>query len=567
MKKILYVVCCAAAVFQFLSFLSCNAKNETPSAELIKAIDLKRGDVIFCGPPSSEFGSAQFEISCKGDIQKDFDLAISILHSFEYDEAEKVFAKIIDKEPSCAMAYWGVAMSNYHPLWAPPNKEELEKGAKAIAIAKSLEQKTARENDYINAMSAFYTDWEKQDHRSRSLLYKNAMEKIYTDYPGDKEAAAFYALALDATADPADKTFANQKKAYKILTALHPGQPDHPGIVHYIIHSYDYPELAIEALPAARKYAAIAPASAHAQHMPSHIFTRLGLWDECIKSNLEAAASARCYAEGTGIKAHWDEELHMIDYLAYAYLQKGENELAKKQWDYLKTINKVNPYNFKVAYSFAAVPSRYVLENKLWKEAATLTTHIGKEQWEKFPWQEAIIHFTRSLGAAHIGDIASAKKEQTIMMTLHDSLISQKDQYRAKQVMIQVNAAGAWILLKEGKKDEALKMMTLAADMEDETEKHPVSPGEVLPARELLADMWMELKEPAKALQAYEATLKKRPNRFNALYGAALAARQLDKKDKTAGYYKQLVTVSNSTTTGRTELNEAKLFLKAQGSL
>lgn len=542
-------------------FFSCNSVNNAPSPELIKSIDLKRGNVISCGVPSSDFGSVKFEISCT-EVQKDFDLGIAILHSFEYDEAEKVFAKIIDEEPGCAMAYWGVAMSNYHPLWAPPNKEELEKGAKAIAIAASLPQKTAREKDYINAMNAFYTNWEKLDHRTRSLQYKNAMEKIYTAYPGDKEAAVLYALALDATADPADKTFANQKKAYNILTSLHPRQPDHPGIVHYIIHSYDYPGLAAEALPAARQYAAIAPASAHAQHMPSHIFTRLGLWDECIRSNLQAAESARCYAQGTGINAHWDEELHMIDYLAYAYLQKGENEQAKKQWDYLKTIQEVKPYNFKVAYSFASVPARYVLENKLWKEAAGLSSHISEERWKDFPWQKAILHFTRSLGAVHTGDLAAAKKELAVMNILHDTLLGQKDTYKANQVMIQMKIAEAWILFKEGKKDDALKMMTAAADMEDKTEKHPVTPGEILPARELLADMWMELNNPAAALKNYEATLIKRPNRFNTLYRAAHTARELKNDNKAREYYQQLLAISGSAATRKVEVEEARSFLK-----
>lgn len=556
MRKLFYLLYC---VIIFLS-ISCNSKKDTPSAESIKAIDLKRGDVIFCGAPSGEFGSVKFEISCAA-AQKDFDMGIAILHSFEYDEAEKIFAKIIDAEPGCAMAYWGVAMCNYHPLWAPPNKTELEKGAKAIAIAVSLHQKTAREKEYINAMSTFYTNWEKTDHRSRSLQYKNAMEKIYAAYPEDKEAAVFYALALDAIADPADKTFANQKKAYSILTALHPGQPDHPGVVHYIIHSYDYPELAMEALPAARKYAAIAPASAHAQHMPSHIFTRLGLWDESIKSNLQAAESARCYAQGTGIKAHWDEELHMIDYLAYAYLQKGENSTAKKQWDYLKTINEVKPYNFKVSYSFAAVPARYVLENKLWAEAASLTTHISDERWTAFPWQKAILHFTRSLGAAHTGDVVAAKKEWASMKALHDTLIHQKDPYRAKQVMIQMKMAEAWMMFGKGDKTAAIKMMETAASMEDETEKHPVSPGEVLPARELLADMWMEMNNPAAALKAYEATLKKRPNRFNTLYGAGLAAELTGNKTAAGKYYQQLLASAGNG--DRVELEKAKTFLSS----
>ncbi|MBC7936513.1 MAG: hypothetical protein H7Y86_14280 [Rhizobacter sp.] len=548
-------------LFVITLLFSCNSKSNLPSSELINEIDLKRGDVILCGAPSGELGSVNFEISNTA-VQKDFDLAISILHSFEYDEAEKVFAKIIDKEPACAMAYWGVAMSNYHPLWESPNKEELQKGAKAIALAQSIQQITAREKDYINAMSAFYTDWEKVNHRSRSLQYNNAMEKLFAAYPADKEAAVFYALSLNATADPADKSFANQKKAYKILTALYPGQPDHPGIIHYIIHSYDYPGLAMEALPAARKYAAIAPASAHAQHMPSHIFTRLGLWDECIRSNLQAAAAARCYAEGTGNKAHWDEELHMIDYLMYAYLQKGDNEQAKKQWEYLNTIKEVKPYNFKVSYCFAAVPARYVLENKLWKEAAASGTYENDDRWKEFPLQTAILHFTRALGAAHTGDIVAAKKDCDIMQVLHDTLMSQKDVYKARQVMVQMKTAQAWISLAEGNRASAFQTMELAADMEDETEKHPVSPGEVLPAREMLADMWLQLNNPVEALKAYEADLLQRPNRFNALYGAAMAAELSGNKTAAEKYYRQLLIVVGNTQSARPELLKAKSFLE-----
>jgi len=408
-----------------LLIISCNSKNSTPSKEAIKAINLKRGDVVLCGPPDKQFGTVGFITSCSQKTKEDFDLAIALLHSFEYDEAEKVFSKVIDEEPACAMAYWGVAMSNYHPLWAPPTQPELEKGAKAIAIAQSLTQKSKRESDYIDAIAQFYKDRDKTDHRTRSLRFEKAMENIYAVYPDDKEATIFYALALVAAANPADKTFSNQKKAYKILTALYPGQPEHPGIVHYTIHSYDYPELAELALPAARKYASIAPSSAHAQHMPSHIFTRLGLWDDCIKSNLAAASSAKCYAETAGIKGHWDEELHALDYLVYAYLQKGENDSAKKLWDYVRTMNEVEPFNFKVAYAFVAIPARYVLENKLWNEAAGINVHSENFPWQNFPWQKAIIHFTRVLGAVNTGNMDLAGTEIKKLNTIYDTLVAQ----------------------------------------------------------------------------------------------------------------------------------------------
>lgn len=326
-------------VFSFLLSLlvSCKGKNTTPATEAINEIKLKRGEVVLCGPTDKQFGTVEFVTSCSPKTKKDFDLAIALLHSFEYDEAEKVFAKIIDDDPGCAMAYWGVAMSNYHQVWpSPPTEAELEKGTKAISIAQSLKQKSKIETDYINAIALFYKDSKTIDHRTRSQSFVKAMEKLYKEYPTDREAAVFYALSLVGSADLSDKSYNNQRKAGAILSALYPNEPNHPGIVHYIIHTYDNPELATLALPAAKKYASIAPSSAHAQHMPSHIFTRLGLWNESIQSNLASTASAKCYAESAGIKGHWDEELHGLDYLVYAYLQKGENDLAKKQLDYQK---------------------------------------------------------------------------------------------------------------------------------------------------------------------------------------------------------------------------------------
>lgn len=540
-----------------LIVVSCNRKNEA-----INEIELKRGGVISCGPPDKEFGTVGFETSCSDETKKDFNLAISLLHSFEYDEAEKVFSKIIDKQPDCAMAYWGVAMCNYHTLWAPPTSRELEKGAKAIAIAQALKQKSKMEDDYINALALFYNNRKTTDHRTRSKSFEKAMGKIYTSNPNNKEAAIFYALTLIATAEPADKSFGNQVKAGAILNALYPGQPNHPGIVHYIIHAYDNPELATLALPAARKYASVAPSSAHAQHMPSHIFTRLGLWDECINSNNAAAYSAKCYAESAGMKGHWDEELHGLDYLVYGYLQKADNAAAKKQWDYLKTIHEVEPVSFKVFYAFAAIPSRYVLENKMWKEAASLKIHPANLPWQDFPWQKAIIHFARLLGAVHIGDINASKAELENLHILHNDLMKQNDVYKANQVMIQIKTGEAWILLKEGKETEALQLMTLAVDMEDKTEKHPVTPGEVLPAKELLADMLLLSNKPAKALIAYEENLKKHPNRFNGLYGAGVAAERANNFEKAKYYYRQLIAIANSPGANRPELEKAKLFLK-----
>jgi tetratricopeptide (TPR) repeat protein len=563
MKKILEKEHLLFFCLLLLIHLSCKEKNKIPANESINGINLKRGEVVLCGPPDKEFGSVEFETSCSEKVKKDFNLAIALLHSFEYDEAEKVFAKIIDEEPECAMAYWGVDMCNYHQVWpSPPTPAELEKGNKAILIAQSLTQKSKRETDYINAIALFYKDWKTIDHRTRSMNFAKAMGKIYKEYPNDKEAAIFYALSLDGAADPADKSLSNQREAGAILTSLYPNEPNHPGIVHYIIHSYDYPELAALALPAARKYASIAPSSAHAQHMPSHIYTRLGLWDECINSNLASISSAKCYAENAGIKGHWDDELHAMDYLVYAYLQKGENNLAKEQCDYLKTILEVYPVSFKDAYAFAAIPARYLLENKIWKEAASLKIHPVTFPWENFPWQKAIIHFTRLLGFVHIGHIDSAMDELKNLNTIYDTLTEQKDSYKANQVQIQIKISEAWILFKEGKNNEALKLMNVAAEMEDKTEKSPVTPGEVIPAMELLGDMLLQMNKPEKALEAYDADLKKHPNRFDGLYGAGLAAERSNDPEKAKLYYQKLLEIVNTTNSNRPELDAARSFLK-----
>jgi tetratricopeptide (TPR) repeat protein len=551
-------------VFLLLLLLSaaCREKNAGPSQAAIDEINLKRGAVISCGHPGKQFGSVAFETSCREIVAEDFNLAIQLLHSFEYDEAEKVFAKIIDEQPACAMAYWGVAMSNFHPLWTPPTAAELKKGAKAIEIAQSITQKSEREAAYIAAIGAFYADWDNVDHATRCRDFEKAMANLFLKYPNDKEAAIFYALALNAAADPADKTFKKQLRAGAILKSLYPKEPNHPGIIHYIIHTYDSPELAKAALPAARIYASVAPSSAHALHMPSHIFTRLGLWEECIDANLASVSAAQCYAEAAGLKGHWDEELHGLDYLVYAYLQKGESDLAKKQWDYLRSIREVYPVNFKVAYAYAAIPSRYLLENRLWEEAAHLEFYPQAFPWKDYPWQKAIVHFTRLLGAVHTNDLAAANNELKELNVIHEILEGQKDAYKANQVQIQLHAANAWILFKAGKHPEALARMNLAADMEDKTEKHPVTPGEIVPARALLADLLLQMNKPEQALAAYQADLKKHPNRFNGLYGAGLAAERAGDPKQAGLYYQKLLAVASTGKANRPELTASRQFVK-----
>jgi tetratricopeptide (TPR) repeat protein len=546
-----------ALALLFFLVIRCDQKESKNKTELA-SIDLYRGKITLCG--NQDLGDVNFSVSCNDKSREAFNLAISLLHSFEYEEAEKAFVKAIEADPQCVMAYWGVAMSNFHSLWLQAGTGYLKKGNQILAIAKSL-TKSEKEQDYLDAIHVFYKDWESIDRNKRKLLYKQKMEELYKKYPDDTEAAIFYALALNAIADPTDKTYENQKKAGAILEALFQSQPNHPGIAHYIIHSYDYPELAALALPTARKYALIAPASAHAQHMPSHIFTRLGLWDESIGSNLNSTASALCYGKSIDPEGHWDEELHGMDYLVYAYLQKGENGKAKEQQTYLQSFQKTFPVTFKVAYATAAIPSRIALENKNWKKAANLQVLNLNIDWKSFPWQKSIVHFTRALGAVHVGNTPSSEKELNEMKLLWQQLIDRGDQYQADQVQIQIMSAEAWIHFAKGHKQEGISLMKEAAHKEYNTAKHSVTPGEVLPAGELLGDMLMANSMPSDALNAYEYDLQQHPNRFNGLYGAALAAKTIGDRKKATHYFEVLLSLTKNSTTVRPEIKDALAYV------
>jgi hypothetical protein len=508
------------ATFGFLFNVSCKNKNESQTLAAA-SVELKRGEIISCGPQQAEsFGTVAFDATVPRALQKDFNTAIALLHSFEYDEAEKMFARVIDKEPGCAMAWWGVAMSNFHPLWAPSTPAELKKGMQAVEIARSIQNKTPRESRYIEAVAKYYENADKLDQRSRVLNFEKAMEEIYKNYPDDKEAPVFYALALNAAAEITDKTYSRQKKAFRLLEPIFNKEPLHPGIAHYIIHNMDYPEVAELALPAARKYASIAPSSAHAQHMPSHIFTRLGLWDDCIKSNLAAMTSAQCYAEQAKIKGHWDEELHALDYLVYSYLQTNNDAKAKEYLDYVRTINEVSPVNFKVAYAFAAIPARYALERKDWKQAAELKFYPANFPWKDFPWQKAIIHFARTLGNVHLNNLPAAEKELDTLRPIYDILKDKKNMANeAAQVSVQIKTSEAWIEYLKGNKEKAIELMKAAANAEDAMEKHPVTPGSVVPARELLGEMLLEMGQPGPAVNEFDHNLKLHANRRNGLIG------------------------------------------------
>ena len=514
------------------------------------------------GASGEKLGTVVFPVSCSPAASQQFARAVALLHSFWYEEAVKAFTEVTVTDPSCAMGFWGVAMSMYYPLWYPPSEATLKSGLTALDRGKAAGAKTQRERDYLAAIDAFYRDWDKSDHRSRTLAYEKAMERVYARYPDDREAAVFYALALNATAPPTDKTYANQLKAGAILENVLVEEPNHPGVAHYIIHTYDSAAFASRALPAARSYAKIAPSAPHALHMPGHIFTRLGLWQESIDSNRMSADAGVAYSAKTGADGVWDQTLHSLDYLVYAYLQTGRDIAAKRVADEMATIRKAYPESLVAAYAFAAIPARVALEQRRWPEAATLTLSPSTFPWNRFAWGEGIIAFSRALGMAHGGDVSGAQKEVDKLASLRDSLVQAKNKYWADQVEVQHRAAAALVLRAQGKNQEAVNLLRSAADFEGSIDKHPVTPAAVVPARELLGDLLLELKQPKEALQEFEATLAAEPNRFRSLFGAARAAELSGDAGKARGLYAKLVALCDRADTQRPELQQAKAFLR-----
>jgi tetratricopeptide (TPR) repeat protein len=513
------------------------------------------------GQAREGFGDVHFATSCAPAAQQQFERAVAILHSFWYEEAAKAFTAVTVTDPSCAIGYWGVAMSHWYPLWFPPSETALETGLATIEKAKAVGAKTQRENDYIAAIEAFYKDWDKLDHRSRSAAYEKAMEQVYTSHPDDREAGLFYALALNGTALPTDKTYANQLRAADILEKVFAEQPNHPGAAHYLIHSYDSALLAERGLPAARRYASVAPSVPHALHMPSHIFTRRGLWQESIDSNRAAHEAARAYAEQTIGSNSWDQEtLHTLDYLAYAHLQMAQDREAKRVVDDLSTFRQ-GPPGLPAAYAVAAIPSRYALERRSWSEAATLASPAIPFPLERFPWAEAMIAFTRALGAAQTGDLAAAQAEIAKLQALEEKLIQAKDSYWANLVEAQRLGASAVTSRAQGKNKEAIELARAAADLEDSMDKHPATPAAVLPARELYADLLLELGDPESALTEYEQSLRANPNRVRSIIGIARAAKLSGDAPKARDAYQSVLALWSQADTERQELTEARAFL------
>jgi hypothetical protein len=504
-----------------------------------------------------KLGTVHFETSCQASAQSQFDRAMALLHSFEFATAIQGFNSTLAADPSCAIAHWGIALARWGNPFAATIRQppQLQQGLDAISHAQQATTATKRERDYVAAAAKLYVSFDTTDQRTRVVAYSQAMEQLAGAYPSDREASIFYALSLAASALPTDKTYANQLKAGAILEKLYAEQPDHPGIAHYIIHSYDVPPLADHALDAARSYAKIAPSAPHALHMPSHTFTRVGAWQESIDTNLLSAAEART----TGATA---EELHAMDYMTYAYLQTGQDRAVQELMKTLADVNKrldINAVGSAApgsagVFATAAIPVRWALEHRDWPAAATLEAASTS-----IPYADAMTHFARALGAAHTGAVAPARASIDALQQIHDRLAKAGEAYWAEQVEIEREGASAFVALAEGKSDEAVQMMRGAATREDATEKNAVTPGPVAPARELLGDMLVELKQPAAALREYQATLEKEPNRFRAVYGAAHAAALAGDQQTAKTMYAKLLTICvKADQPGRPELGEAR---------
>lgn len=505
-----------------------------------------------------KLGAVHFATSCVGSAQHDIDRAVALLHSFDFSRAIDDFNAALGKDATCTIAYWGIALSDWGNPFAPGviDKRLLELGRESAERGERLGAKTERERAYLAAVSNLYRDFESTPQQARLLAYRKAMEDVAAKYPKDHEARIFYALALAVAADPGDKTYADQRKAGAILEKLFEEEPKHPGLAHYIIHAYDVPALAGKALSAARRYSDIAPDAPHALHMPSHTFTRLGYWQASIDGNVAAAAAARRQGQTA-------EELHASDYETYAYLQSGQDKAAGKIVRSLPEMaSRFDPEAVLIGagppaagyFALAAIPARYALERRDWQQAEQLALRESS-----FTFTDAITWFARGLGAARLGHTAAANSASTALKLIQERLLRASEPYWARQVEIQALAVAAWSALATGAKEEALRLMESAAEMEDRTEKSVITPGPLSPARELMGEMLLAMNEPTKALKEFEATLKTEPRRFRSLYGAAHAAQLIGSPDTSQRYFRELLEVcAHADKPGRLELKEAR---------
>ena len=500
--------------------------------------------------PPEKLGKVTFATSCDPKVQPKFERAVALLHSFWYREARETFENVLADDGSCAIAAWGVAailMANPIAGLGPTPKAASEAQA-AIDKGRAIGAKTPRERDYIEAVAAYYKDWANLAESERKKNRAAAYEALAKKYPDDYEAQAFYALYLAASQSLSDKTYGPTLRATEILEVLFVKNPEHPGVAHYLIHAYDYPPIAAKGVPAARRYADIAPSVPHALHMPSHIFTRVGYWPESVQTNTRSAIAAKRDNDP-------DEAAHAMDYMTYAYLQMGQDRDAKRTVDEMLSVVGANAPRTAGVYAAAAAPARYVIERGAWGEAKDLTPRASN-----FPYTEAMTHFARALGAARSGDSAAADVEVQKITQLRDTLKAAKNEYWANEVEVNRLGASAWTALARGKNDEALALMRTAADLEDGSDKNIVTPGRIVPARELLGEMLLAINRPADALAAFEASHQREPDRLRGLYGAGQAAARAGDTAKAKRYFSRLVEVAGSGDT-RPELTDARAYL------
>ncbi len=502
------------------------------------------------------FGKVHFSTSCNPAVQGQFEHAVAMLHSFFFPEHIKAFEAVVKADPQCAMAYWGLAVSQRpNPLVPPWPEQNLKRALDFIQQGKSV-AKTERERDWLDALEAVYKDYDKVPASTRSQRYEQAMERLARKYPEDKEASIFYALALLEAVDHRDKTYARQIKAGAILEPLEREQPAHPGLAHYIIHTYDFEPLAQRGVAAADKYAMLAPSAPHAQHMPSHIYSILGRWEDSIRSNQGAVKASREYAAANAPGTTFSQEPHAQDFMAYAYLQLGRDREAKRIIGELRAVTQFSGARIYGTDTGAMAPaSRYVLERAAWSEASTLAVPLNQ-----YTYAEAIPRFTRAVGAAKTGNLAVARDETERLQALTRSA---ENSYWAEQIQVLILAATGWRARAEGQNDDALKFLRAAADLEDSTEKHVAMENRLYPMREMLGDLLLETGHPALALQAYEASLQVAPNRLRGFYGAAKAAQAAGDRGKARAYFEKLAALGRNAEQERAEVREARAFLLA----
>ena len=501
-----------------------------------------------------QLGTVHFSVSCTPEAQKTFEKGVALLHSFWYEETEKTFLEVEKQDPKCAMAHWGVAMSLWHQLWDEPEAATIKRGAEELKEADKPKAGTQRELDYIAALRNFYSGSPKLDHDARARAYSSAMEKVYERYPDDHEAAAFYALSLLASEPDGDTTFANRKKAAAILEKLFAIEPDHPGIAHYLIHTYDKPQLAQLGLPAARRYAQIAPSAPHALHMPSHIFARVGDWPDSIQSNLASiAATRKTAAMHMGGEGH---QFHAMDFLIYAYLQSGREDDAAKVIAEVKDMPAMEMAGTDMrAFALSKFPAMYALELHRWSDAAKLELVATAT-----PADRAYTHWAKAIGSVRTGDETAATKYLAEIESIHKDYVAQHKTYAAEGTELVQQEVSAWVLHGQGKNEEAIATLRKVADHEDAVGEEQTS----IPAREMLAEMLLEMHRPEQALTEYEEDLRVNPKRFNALYGAANAAEMSGKASKATEYYALLVKTCEGSSSARPELRKARQAVVAR---